>query len=94
MISRKKGQSYKWPVCKLVEIAESALLSQRIGQRKMKDTPQLRTSIVPIVGGFSCRYGSMPRFLNEFGVRLALLVSTLNCDTRPEVFDSSPGTDQ
>ena len=46
----------------------------------MKDMPQLLTSIVPIVGGFYCRYGSMPRFLNEFGVRLALLVSTLSCN--------------
>lgn len=60
----------------------------------MKDMPQLLTSIVPIVGGFYCRYGSMPRFLHEFGVRLALLVSTLSCNIGPELFGSSSDTDQ
>ena len=36
-----------------------------IGEWKLGETPQLRTSIVPIVQEFSRRHGNMPRFLER-----------------------------
>ena len=45
-------------------------------------TPQLRTSIEPIVYAFLRHDRSMPRFLNDFGVSTSLLVSSLSRETR------------